>query len=1063
MISFRTLICFSLILSNVVFCKTAGSQTQGLQQNSLPVFRKVSYPFLPSLSSRYFFFSEDGLMWFSSDRGLTSFDGTEAVYHCTPQQSVELGLNFIGYMVEDNDHNFYIATRYQLIFFNRKERKFHSLQYIFKEFGEQNLGLMTIHIDNEGVIYLGAYSRGLFIYYPSVNKVVHINMQDDKPDGWENRNYNTVSCFQNHAKDASMIWIGTYNGIYLYNKKTNTLQKNFIVTTPQYRGDGIEREYYDVEKMDVVNDSTIWFNMWSGGFCRYNSKNGKTVVYLQSVSKLTGKPFPLFTTPSFIKISDGNYMIGVSQGQSVLFDALSGAAQYFNITPDQNALDAVQFCGKDKQDNIWILRNSQLYVSIPTHSRLRSVVISDNTEEKKPYHNEARGVYFDKETNCYYFAVRFSDRIYVIDTNFKKVQTIPGISCDQYGYKTCGTDRITKDGSGRFWATGFKIHVKLHGQSKFNVLEKVFPRLAWLNKAQISDAITTRDGNILFRCNADAYFINHINLTVDTLRPLYYHNSYDLQFTNSPMAYDSTRDYLYLSDANGISQYQLNHKTWRRLPYKEMFGNVKLNKRILKFSLDAKGRIWLLVDLYGIRILNPETLFCVDSIRFADRGLPPGLYTDIICGEPGYMILHGTHGIVLYQYDSQQAFIFNSSNGLSYNSSYSLLHSNGNLFVGQADHIEYFNIRDFLKNYFYYLPVLNSFKVNAVESLGEILNSGTITLPSTKNNISLSFSTLEFVFPERVEYAYQLSGIDAQWNYSNYFNRSINYNNLPPGHYVFKIKAQQLGGNWSNIAREFIITITPPFWNTYWFKACIFVTMLGLIYFMVRWRLQSVRKQEREKNKHEKELLELEAQALRAQMNPHFIFNCMNSIKALIQNEERQKSIDYLTTFSKLIRTLFNNSDKRQVSLHDELETCKLYTQLEAMRLDGKLQYQFDINENLDLKSVMVPALIIQPFIENAIWHGIVPKEKGKVCVKVNGNDENILCEIEDDGIGRETSKNNKPATTVIHHSKGINLSQARLNLEKILSDKNASVEILDKYENTVATGTRVIIEFKLQ
>jgi len=189
----------------------------------------------------------------------------------------------------------------------------------------------------------------------------------------------------------------------------------------------------------------------------------------------------------------------------------------------------------------------------------------------------------------------------------------------------------------------------------------------------------------------------------------------------------------------------------------------------------------------------------------------------------------------------------------------------------------------------------------------------------------------------------------------------------------------------------------------------------------------------------------------------------MNSIKALIQNEERQKSIDYLTTFSKLLRTLFNNSDKRQVSLHDELETCKLYTQLEAMRLDGKLQYQFDINENLDLKSVMVPALIIQPFIENAIWHGIVPKEKGKVCVKVNGNDENILCEIEDDGIGRETSKNNKPATTVIHHSKGINLSQARLNLEKILSDKNASVEILDKYENTVATGTRVIIEFKLQ
>ena len=132
-------------------------------------------------------------------------------------------------------------------------------------------------------------------------------------------------------------------------------------------------------------------------------------------------------------------------------------------------------------------------------------------------------------------------------------------------------------------------------------------------------------------------------------------------------------------------------------------------------------------------------------------------------------------------------------------------------------------------------------------------------------------------------------------------------------------------------------------------------------YVSVQKKLQ----EEREKLKHEKELLELEARALRAQMNPHFIFNCMNSIKALIQNDEKQKSIDYLTTFSKLIRTLFNNSDKRQISLYDELETCRLYLQLEAMRLEGKLSYRFDIDDRLDLKSLLVPALIIQPFIEN--------------------------------------------------------------------------------------------------
>jgi sensor histidine kinase YesM len=209
-------------------------------------------------------------------------------------------------------------------------------------------------------------------------------------------------------------------------------------------------------------------------------------------------------------------------------------------------------------------------------------------------------------------------------------------------------------------------------------------------------------------------------------------------------------------------------------------------------------------------------------------------------------------------------------------------------------------------------------------------------------------------------------------------------------------------------------------------------------------------------------MLELEAQALRSQMNPHFIFNCMNSIKALIQNDEKQLSIDYLTTFSKLIRTLFQNSDKRLISLHDEIETCRLYAQLEVMRLGSKLKYIFDIDPNLDSKSVMVPALIIQPFIENAIWHGIVPKEKGTIKVTVKGNEEAVICEVDDDGIGREMSKLNKPVTPVIHESKGVHLSQIRLNLEKKLNETQATIETIDKYELEKSTGTKVVITFNL-
>jgi sensor histidine kinase YesM len=213
---------------------------------------------------------------------------------------------------------------------------------------------------------------------------------------------------------------------------------------------------------------------------------------------------------------------------------------------------------------------------------------------------------------------------------------------------------------------------------------------------------------------------------------------------------------------------------------------------------------------------------------------------------------------------------------------------------------------------------------------------------------------------------------------------------------------------------------------------------------------------------HHKELLTLEAKALRAQMNPHFIYNCMNSIKALIQTDDKMRSIEYLTTFSKLIRTIFHNSDKRQISLYDEIETCRLYTQLESMRLNGKLKYDFCIDPNLDLKSLMVPALIVQPFIENAIWHGIVPKDGGAISITVRGGEDKIVCEVDDDGIGREMSKRNKPITPIMHESKGIHLSQARLELGKMLNDTSASIQTIDKVENNVATGTKVVLSFDL-
>jgi LytS/YehU family sensor histidine kinase len=254
------------------------------------------------------------------------------------------------------------------------------------------------------------------------------------------------------------------------------------------------------------------------------------------------------------------------------------------------------------------------------------------------------------------------------------------------------------------------------------------------------------------------------------------------------------------------------------------------------------------------------------------------------------------------------------------------------------------------------------------------------------------------------------------------------------------------------------------FYQVYFYNLFpILLTLSGwvLIYFLVHY-VNGIRRQEQEKAVYKYQMLELEAKALRAQMNPHFIYNCMNSIKSLIQNDEKARSIEYLTTFSKLIRVLFQNSDKRQISLYDEMETCRLYAQLESMRLNGKLKCDFLIDKGIDLKSVMVPALIIQPFIENAIWHGIVPKDGGTINVSVRENQDIITCEVDDDGIGRETSNLSKPIMPIVHESKGVTLSQQRLDLEKVLNDTNASIEIVDKHNGNKPSGTKVILSFTL-
>jgi LytS/YehU family sensor histidine kinase len=213
----------------------------------------------------------------------------------------------------------------------------------------------------------------------------------------------------------------------------------------------------------------------------------------------------------------------------------------------------------------------------------------------------------------------------------------------------------------------------------------------------------------------------------------------------------------------------------------------------------------------------------------------------------------------------------------------------------------------------------------------------------------------------------------------------------------------------------------------------------------------------------QKQATELEMQALRAQMNPHFIFNCLNSINRFIINNNAAQAADYLTKFAKLIRIVLQQSGKSFIPLEDELYCLKLYMDLETLRFETPFSYEINCN-GIDAESVMIPTLLIQPFVENAIWHGLHPKQRGDGEIKINlqlyGN--GLHCEIIDNGIGRSTGAGlPKENFAVEKKSMGITITQRRLQIIDDTKQDAAGITIHDLKDaagNSSGTCVRINI-----
>jgi len=246
-----------------------------------------------------------------------------------------------------------------------------------------------------------------------------------------------------------------------------------------------------------------------------------------------------------------------------------------------------------------------------------------------------------------------------------------------------------------------------------------------------------------------------------------------------------------------------------------------------------------------------------------------------------------------------------------------------------------------------------------------------------------------------------------------------------------------------------------------WIFAACCLTLLALGYFLYR---NLTLKRKNEKLAYVQKTTQLEMKVLRAQMNPHFIFNSLNSVNKFILESEKSKASEYLVKFSKLMRLILQNSQVPLIPMETELQSLRLYLELESLRFNYYFDYKISVSSDLEIESAKVPPLLLQPYVENAIWHGLMQKPaKGKLDIEITNEKKHVYIKICDDGVGREKSAKIRRSSDELHKSMGLQITAERIALLDSLTRESSFVNILDLVDsNGEPAGTEVTIKIPL-
>ena len=962
-----------------------------------------------------------GYMWFATNGGgVSKFDGKSFTNYTTNDG---LGYNSVYSIVEDDEGNIWFGT------YGGGISKFDGINFttFTTADGLVNNKVWSISTSQDDGLWI-ATQRGFCKY----DGQAFIIFEDE-------HELSDKAVLAIHEDKNGQLWLGVENrGLYRSILQT---QVNKKLNLTQFPNDSMV--VGSIQSMYEDNAGNMWFNSWGRGAYRYNGDDFINITPTGSQKKIIW---------STCDDGYGNYWFGTEESGLYHFNGLN--FKNFGVNEGLSSNKVYSIC-LDKEKNLWFGTDRGGVCKFTNEA------IINFTSESGLTNNIVWAITQDKKGNIW-IGTNGGGALKYDGKNFQSISSVDGLSNDKI-------ISILEDSKGNLW-----FGTDMGGLCKWD--ENKFYNYQQRHDWQKHERIKSLTNNIIYTLEEDkagniwAGTDKGLNqLTGEEIKWYCYHDLADPNRRIIGYAiYSDLRNQLWAGTNEGILKF--DGKKFHAFDFHEKIKDTRVNT-ILS---DENGNLW--IGTYGkglLKCVNPYSEKPDSFIIYnKSNGLSSNEIMDLVFDDEGNLWVGTLKGLNKLKFDKDGAYSIKqygreegftgiecSLNGLYKD-------DKGNIWYGTVSGITKFNPA---KEHFNdiepstYITDLDLFfeKINWYDQK-ENINKQTglpenLSLPYNKNHITFKFIGISTTIPEKVRYQYMLEGLDEKWSPITKETYAI-YSSIPPGEYSFKVKACNDDGVWNKNPDSYSFIITPPFWQTWTFRITTVFTLIASGLFLVYIKINKIKQEERKRFEFNKRIIESELKTLRAQMNPHFIFNSLNSIQRFITENAQDDAGKYLTKFARLMRMILDNSRREAIPIEDELKSLELYIELEVLRFGNKFAYGIEVDPKIDTGFIEIPPMIIQPYVENAIKHGLMNKEtKGNLKVEIKLDDEKIICIVEDDGIGRKKAMELKNQLKPDHKSHGLDITQERLEIINAQKHSNMSVQIIDLIDDSNnPLGTRV-------